>query len=54
MKKLLVILIGAVCITSCLKGSYQSNYTAVCSFEFNNIFKDSLYSKSYFAEGGFE
>jgi len=53
MKKLLVILIGAVCITSCLKGSYQSNYTAVCSFEFNNIFKDSLYSKSYFAEGGF-
>lgn len=53
MKKLLIALVGVALMTSCLKGSYKSDYTATCSFEFSEAFSDSLYYKTYFSDGGF-
>ena len=54
MKKIYIVLLAAVLATACLKGSYESNYNAVCNFEFVDIQNiDSIYHKNSFGEGGF-
>ena len=52
MRKILFALSGLVFLTSCLKGSFESNYASLCSFEFGREIQDSVYFAESFMDGG--
>lgn len=51
-KNILLTLSGLALITGCLKGSFESNYSSICGFEFGREMKDSVYFAESFMDGG--